>query len=97
MSDAFDVLELPVNATVVEVKGRWRELAARHHPDKGGDAEQFDTYRKAYESALREAQAPKPCPSCNGTGQHIVRRGFAQAKLPCGLCGGTGHVSPAEL
>lgn len=34
-------LGLPPTAGEMEIKQRFRELAKRYHPDKGGDAEQF--------------------------------------------------------
>lgn len=87
---AFETLGLPETATPDDVKARWRELASEHHPDKGGDAEQFHEYRTAYEKALREASEPKPCDSCYGSGKQTVRRGFAQTKIVCKTCGGSG-------
>lgn len=38
---AWDLFGLPVNAGRRVVKKRFRELVRRHHPDFGGDAEQF--------------------------------------------------------
>lgn len=88
--NAFETLGLPESATPDEVKARWRELASEHHPDKGGDGETFDEYRKAYEKALVEASQPKPCDACFGSGKKSVQRGFNQIKLPCAACNGTG-------
>jgi DnaJ domain len=44
----LDLLGLPPYAGLAEVKKRFRELAMRYHPDRGGDADKFielmDTY-----------------------------------------------------
>lgn len=32
-----------------EIKKRWKDLCKEHHPDKGGDAEQFNKITQAYE------------------------------------------------
>lgn len=47
---ALAVLELNSDATSSEIKQRYKELAALHHPDKGGDVELFIQVRAAYES-----------------------------------------------
>jgi hypothetical protein len=49
----WEVLGLPEGATAEQVKARYRELALRHHPDRGGDPEQFHCVRSAYEEARR--------------------------------------------
>ena len=49
---AYQTLELKPSATIIEVTRRYRELAARHHPDKGGDIETFIRIRKAYETLV---------------------------------------------
>ena len=47
--DAYQVLDLPVKAPWSEVQKNYRKLAARHHPDRGGDAVRFVAIRQAYE------------------------------------------------
>jgi DnaJ-domain-containing protein 1 len=47
--DAYQVLALPVSAPWCEVQKNYRKLAARHHPDRGGDAVRFIAIRQAYE------------------------------------------------
>lgn len=39
---------------LAEAKRRYRALAAKHHPDKGGDATMFDTVRRCWEMAQQE-------------------------------------------
>ena len=43
------LLDLPFDANEQEVKKRFRELAKKHHPDKGGNAANFIELMKAYE------------------------------------------------
>lgn len=51
--EAYAVLGLEPTADIQAVKLAYRRLAARHHPDKGGDAEQFLEIRQAYEDLMR--------------------------------------------
>ncbi|ULG69809.1 DNA-J related domain-containing protein [Marinobacterium sediminicola] len=46
---ALITLELEEGATEEEIRLRYRQLAARLHPDKGGDSEAFIEVRRAYE------------------------------------------------
>ena len=46
---AFDTLNLDSGASLTRVRQRYRELAAAHHPDKGGNSEVFIKIREAYE------------------------------------------------
>ena len=48
--DALSVLGLNNNATAEMIQIRYRKLAAKHHPDRGGNRERFIEIRKAYES-----------------------------------------------
>lgn len=46
---AFNTLGLKPNANKQAIKLRYRELANKHHPDKGGNTETFMQIRQAYE------------------------------------------------
>jgi hypothetical protein len=46
---ALITLGLEANCSREQVVQRYRQLAATHHPDKGGDPEQFIEIRQAYE------------------------------------------------
>ena len=48
-ANARQVLGVDVLATSEEIKDRYRELAKQHHPDAGGDADQFARVSAAYE------------------------------------------------
>lgn len=45
----YKALELEKNADPGEIKKQYRKMAAKHHPDKGGDPERFKEIQKAYE------------------------------------------------
>jgi DnaJ-domain-containing protein 1 len=47
----FSELGLTPNASIDDVKRRHRELAMKHHPDRGGDAKEFARVQTAYERA----------------------------------------------
>jgi DnaJ-domain-containing protein 1 len=51
---ALRVLDLPANATPLQIKRRYRTLAKRHHPDRGGDPKQMQRIIAAYELLMRE-------------------------------------------
>lgn len=85
----FEELGLTDAATVDMVKSAWRQLASVHHPDRGGDAAEFSRVHKHYLEALMEASKPKPCPTCEGSGKVLARRGFT-LKIACPKCHGTG-------
>jgi DnaJ-domain-containing protein 1 len=46
---ALRVLGLPPNATPEQIKRRYRTLAKRYHPDRGGDQRQMQRIIAAYE------------------------------------------------
>ncbi len=48
--DYYKLLGVPRNASQEDIKKAYRKLASKHHPDKGGDAEQFKEIQKAYET-----------------------------------------------
>lgn len=45
----YETLGVSKDAEVKEIKKAYRKLAAKHHPDKGGDAEKFKEISAAYE------------------------------------------------
>ena len=50
---ALRVLGLEGDEPFEAVKGRYRRLAARHHPDRGGDPHHFREIRSAFEALSR--------------------------------------------
>jgi len=51
---ALAVLGLPANATPQQIKRRYRTLAKRYHPDRGGDRQQMQRIIAAYELLAKE-------------------------------------------
>jgi DnaJ-domain-containing protein 1 len=51
---ALAVLGLPPNATPQQIKRRYRALAKRYHPDRGGDQKQMQRIIAAYEFLMKE-------------------------------------------
>lgn len=95
MANPFETLGLPSTATADEVKARWKALASQHHPDRGGDADIFNTMRQAYQDALKKASASKKCATCNGTGKVVESHGFSSIKVRCKVCNGKGKTDPS--
>jgi hypothetical protein len=60
LHEAYQVLDLPSEATAVQVKAAYRRLVANAHPDRGGQAAEFIRIRAAYEilSAFLEQGPP---------------------------------------
>lgn len=92
MSKATALLGLEPEASVKEVKARFKELSLVHHPDVGGDAEKFRLMQEAYQVALEEAEE-RPCPSCKGKKKVPVQRGWEITLVDCEDCGGKGYQS----
>jgi curved DNA-binding protein len=47
--DHYETLGVQRDATEQDIKRAYRKLASKHHPDKGGDQEQFKRIQGAYE------------------------------------------------
>jgi len=45
----YDVLEIEANCLDTDIRKAYRKLASKHHPDKGGTAEDFQRIKEAYE------------------------------------------------
>lgn len=45
----YEILDLPTNASVEEIRQKYKSLAQMYHPDKGGDEETFKQLKLAYE------------------------------------------------
>jgi len=48
-TDYYDILGVSKNASAEEIKTAFRKKAHEHHPDKGGDAENFKKLNEAYQ------------------------------------------------
>jgi DnaJ-domain-containing protein 1 len=51
---ALSVLGLPPNATRQQIKRRYRVLAKKHHPDRGGDQQEMRRIIAAYELLMKD-------------------------------------------
>jgi DnaJ-class molecular chaperone len=49
MTDYYQILGVARTASADEIKLAYRRLAGQHHPDKGGDTQQFQQIQKAYQ------------------------------------------------
>ena len=48
----YELLNVPMNETTDEIKKHYYQYAKIHHPDKGGDEEQFKEINEAYETLM---------------------------------------------
>lgn len=48
----FRLLQLPAEASLADVRRRYRELAKLYHPDAGGDHNDFLALQQAYEQVV---------------------------------------------
>ena len=65
MKDYYRILGVQKDATDDEIKKAFRKLASRHHPDKGGNKEQFQEIQEAYATLgdkEKRAQYDNPAP-----------------------------------
>ena len=63
MANAYETLGVPKGASEEEIKRAYRKLAAKHHPDRGGDTAKFQEVQSAYETLTdpqRRAQHDNP-------------------------------------
>ena len=83
----LEILGLHEDASSQEIGDRWRTLRSELHPDRGGDAGEFDAAKKAYEQAHAEAVAREStCKTCGGSGSIDVTRGFNRLSMSCPTC-----------
>ena len=61
-TESFAFMELPTTASEDDIKTKFRELAMKYHPDKGGDKDKFTVLLEHKNKCLKWAQvnqAPK--------------------------------------
>src|SRR6056300_983681 len=66
--DYYETLGVDRTASPEVIKKAYRKLASKHHPDKGGDAEQFKQIQQAYEvlgDPQKKDQYDNPQPDWN--------------------------------
>ena len=65
MTDHYQTLGVPRDATADQIKRAYRKLASQHHPDKGGDKARFQEIQQAYDTlgdAQKRAEYNNPRP-----------------------------------
>ena len=75
MTDYYQTLGVPRNASQDEIKQAFRRLAAQHHPDRGGDTAKFQEIQAAYAilgDPEQRAQHDNPQPQFGGGGFHFA-------------------------
>lgn len=93
--DYYSILGVGRNATPEEIKKAYRKLAMLHHPDRGGDQEQFKRVTEAYDTLSnsdKRAAYDNPTPQFSFNSQHfngqqnpfehMFGQGFAQRQTP---------------
>lgn len=87
-----ELLTLPEEHTLGELKESFRHLALELHPDLGGDRDRFEAIREAYNRLLPEAKLKaEKCSDCSGLGSTTTpSASFTPMKQVCPTCGGTG-------
>lgn len=48
MKDYYKILDIPKTSDQEDVKKAYRKMAAKHHPDRGGDTQKFQEIEEAY-------------------------------------------------
>ena len=51
--NCYEILEVPRGASLEECRTAWRRLVKTHHPDHGGDTEQFKLVGAAWDAIQR--------------------------------------------
>jgi len=65
MTDHYNTLGVDRNASPDQIKSAYRKMAAKHHPDRGGDTAAFQNVQAAYETLSdpnKRAQYDQPQP-----------------------------------
>ncbi len=52
---ALALMGLPPTATRQQIKRRYRELAKKHHPDRGGDSHDMQRLVAAYQLLMKDS------------------------------------------
>lgn len=81
-------------ANLEELKREYRTLCAKLHPDRGGDAQQFNAMHKEYlaqKKKLEQFCGVGACSECKGYGKVEKGSGLYKIELICPQCMGTGE------
>jgi len=92
--DYYETLGVNHASTPNEVKKAYRKLASKHHPDKGGDPEQFKKIQEAYETLSdpqKKHQYDNPDPFANMGGNPFQQGGNPFGDIFGDIFGGRRH------
>jgi translocation protein SEC63 len=78
--DPFAVLNVDREASISEIKRAYRDLSKKHHPDRGGDPEQFKEIAKAYKTLTDEEAKENWKKYGNPDGPGVTHFGIALPK-----------------
>ena len=70
----YEILGVNEDAGQDEIKRAYRKLVVIHHPDKGGDKEQFQKIQEAYDTLSdpeKKRQYDSPQPTFNNIFEHF--------------------------
>jgi len=91
--DDFAFFGLDINASLNNIKEKYRSHAFSAHPDQGGDVTQFGLLNERYRNCIEFAKNA-PCPQCNGTGTFaMINAAMRLTPVSCPRCDGTGRRS----
>ena len=65
MNNYYKVLGLDKNATIEQIRAAYKKLAREHHPDKGGDKNEFLKVQEAYDALINKSNVDSTNDSSN--------------------------------
>lgn len=65
MNNYYKVLGLDKNATIDQIRAAYKKLAREHHPDKGGDKNEFLKVQEAYDTLINKSNVESTNDSSN--------------------------------
>ena len=77
LRDAWSILGVSRGASLGELKVRHRELAVKHHPDTGGDAEAMAKVNQAFQDAKAAVEMGEAGPDA---AVHTTQAGYEQTR-----------------
>lgn len=83
-------------STPDEVRKKYKSLCQIHHPDKGGNIDDYHALNSAYQEVRKivekRFEKSSQCPMCEGSGKTEKRGGFSGIKITCTFCKGSGKI-----
>lgn len=77
---AFDILDLPKNASSAEIEKQFRDLIHQNHPDSGGDREELIELIEARETAIESSPGTEMTKYDKGSVPELPNKTFDQKK-----------------